>query len=259
MRIARLSVMLLALMGMLGVVGIVTGCSSGPLMNGFLTPQDEMSEGQSSEVTLRSTPSNLYAPQLTVLAEGYVRPIEGRSFVPGETDDGARRVATTVLLIQSGSAVIVADPGMVSDRDVITRGLSEKNLSVNDVTHVFISHHHPDHTVNVGMFPNAKVIDANGIYSGDLWEDHGDNYIIASGVRVMRTPGHTADDATLIIRTPNWTYAYTHLWWSYENQDDPIATSPEELEFHRQRVLQIADWIIPAHGSAYPNPTRATE
>ena len=40
------------------------------------------------------------------------------------------------------------------------------------MTHVFLSHHHPDHTMNVALFPNAEVVDFWARYRDDLWLDH---------------------------------------------------------------------------------------
>ena len=40
------------------------------------------------------------------------------------------------------------------------------------MTHVFLSHHHPDHTVNIALFPNAEVVDFWARYKDDLWLDH---------------------------------------------------------------------------------------
>ena len=48
------------------------------------------------------------------------------------------------------------------------------------MTHVFLSHHHPDHTVNVALFPNAEVVDFWARYKDDLWLDHdGEGYALA--------------------------------------------------------------------------------
>jgi hypothetical protein len=60
------------------------------------------------------------------------------------------------------------------------------------VTHIFINHHHPDHTVNIALFPNAEVVDFWGMDEGDLWRDHGDGHEIDPGIKVLRTLGHTA-------------------------------------------------------------------
>ena len=129
---------------------------------------------------------------VTVLTEGYVQAIEGRQLIPGTTPDGARRVASTVALIQGENAIVVADPGMVTDRGLIVDPLKQARVTPQDVTHIFISHHHPDHTVNIALFPNAEVVDFWGLYKGDMWRDHGDGYEMAQGITVLRTPGHTA-------------------------------------------------------------------
>jgi glyoxylase-like metal-dependent hydrolase (beta-lactamase superfamily II) len=139
--------------------------------------------------------------KVTVLTAGYVQAIEGRQLIPGASDNGARRVASTVTLIQSDHAIVMADPGMVTDRALILNPLKTVGISPQDVTHIFISHHHPDHTVNIALFPNAEIVDFWSMYKGDLWRDHGDGYEMAPGVKVLRTPGHTEEDASLMMET----------------------------------------------------------
>jgi hypothetical protein len=94
--------------------------------------------------------------------------------------------AFPMLQIQSAHAIVVADPGIVRDRALILDPLRTAGVSPQDVTHIFISHHHPDHTVNITLFPN-----------GDLWHNHGDGYEMTPGVTVLRTPSHTEEDASL--------------------------------------------------------------
>ncbi len=193
---------------------------------------------------------------VTVLVEGYAKAIEGRQFMPGASDDGARRVAGTVALIQGENVTIVSDPGMVTNRTLIVEALKKEEVSREDVTHVFISHHHPDHTVNIALFPNAELVDFWGRYKGDLWQDHADGYEIAPGIRVLRTPGHTEEDASLIVETNQGTYVLTHLW-SFADitpGEDPLAWSQETLDENREKIVQIADWIIPGHGNLVKNP-----
>lgn len=88
---------------------------------------------------------------VTVLIEGYIKAIEGRQLIPGVSADGARHVAGTVVLIRGENVVIVADPGMVTDRALIVAALTNEGVSPHEVTHVFVSHHHPDHTVNIAL------------------------------------------------------------------------------------------------------------
>ena len=106
--------------------------------------------------------------KVTVLTTGYVQAIEGRQLIPGSLDNGARRVTSTLTLIQSDHAIVMADPGMVTDRALILNPLKTVGISPQDVTHIFISHHHPDHTVNIALFPNAEIVDFWGVYKGDL-------------------------------------------------------------------------------------------
>ncbi|MEM9354263.1 MAG: MBL fold metallo-hydrolase [Planctomycetota bacterium] len=195
-------------------------------------------------------------PTVHILAEGYVQPIEGKEFVPGKTDSGERKVAGTITLVKAEGAVIVADPGMIDSRGRIEAGLRSQGVSPDAVTHVFVSHHHPDHTVNAGMFPKAKVVDFWGEYENDVWRDHGDRYELASGVYVLQTPGHTKQDASLVVETEEGVVVLTHLWWDENMQPavDPLAEAPKELDQHRLKVLEIADWIIPGHGKKFANP-----
>jgi glyoxylase-like metal-dependent hydrolase (beta-lactamase superfamily II) len=71
-------------------------------------------------------------------------------------DDG---VASSVSLVIDGEVQIVVDPGMVAERSLILDPLQALGVDPEEVTHVVITHHHPDHTVNIGLFPNAEVVD----------------------------------------------------------------------------------------------------
>ena len=197
-------------------------------------------------------------PVITILNEGYVVPIENRNFVPGEKDDGARRVASTVALVKSKDVIIIVDPGMVSENVNLAEHIEKAGVKLKDVTHVFISHHHPDHTVRIGMFPNATVVDFWGSYQHDLWEDHGDLYELASGVKIIRTPGHTAEDASLVVDAEDGTYVFTHVWWNekMEPEIDPLAEDHTKLLESRKKIMEIADYIIPGHGSMFKNPQK---
>ncbi len=196
---------------------------------------------------------------VTVLTEGYGQALEGHKLIPPFTaPDGARRAASTVALIQSERAVVVADPGMVKDRALILDPLKHAGVSPQDVTHIFISHHHPDHTVNIALFPNAEVVDFWGRYKGDVWRDHGDHYAIAPGITVLRTPGHTKEDASLVVESAEGTYVFTHCWWypDLTPDKDPTAWDQAKLDESRQKLLTLADWIVPGHCKMVKNPRK---
>lgn len=164
------------------------------------------------------------------------------------------RCASSVILVRDGDALIVADPGMVASRSRILDPLSALGVAPEAVTHVFLSHHHPDHTVNIALFPNAEVVDFWARYRADEWLDHeGDGYRPSPRTQLWLTPGHTEEDATLIVEADDAVYALTHLWWRGDRtpEVDPLAWDQAALERGRVCVLAIAEVVIPGHGEPF--------
>ena len=180
--------------------------------------------------------------EVHVLHEGYVG-LEG--------DD--ERVSGTVTLIIDGAAVIVVDPGMVADRGALLAALAARGPRPEDVTDVVFSHHHPDHTVNAALFPNARIHDHWAVYEGDRWLDrdaHG--AVLAPSVRLLRTPGHTSEDISTVASTADGVYVCTHAWWFADGpEDDPLATDAAALDASRAGLLKLATVIIPGHGAPF--------
>ena len=180
--------------------------------------------------------------EVHVLHEGYVG-LEG--------DD--ERVSGTVTLIIDGAAVIVVDPGMVADRGALLAALAARGPRPEDVTDVVFSHHHPDHTVNAALFPNARIHDHWAVYEGDHWLDrdaHG--AVLAPSVRLLRTPGHTSEDISTVASTADGVYVCTHAWWFADGpEDDPLATDAAALDASRAGLLKLATVIIPGHGAPF--------
>jgi glyoxylase-like metal-dependent hydrolase (beta-lactamase superfamily II) len=164
------------------------------------------------------------------------------------------RVASTVTLVRDGDVVIVIDPGMVADRGQILDPLVSLGVRPEDVTDVVLSHHHPDHTLNVALFGRARTHDHWAIYQGDSWTDRdADGFALSPSVRLMATPGHTPQDITTLVETDEGLVACTHLWWSEEGpEDDPLASDPDELRRSRQKVLALGPVrIVPGHGAPF--------
>jgi glyoxylase-like metal-dependent hydrolase (beta-lactamase superfamily II) len=163
-------------------------------------------------------------------------------------------VGSTVVLVLDGDATIVVDPGMVARRSLILDPLAALGVAPEAVTHVFLSHHHPDHTINCALFPEAEVVDFWARYVNDLWLDHdGDGYRISPKTQLWLTPGHSEEDASLVVEADDGVYAMTHLWWHTDRTPelDPFASDQAALERGRARVLAAADVVIPGHGSPF--------
>jgi glyoxylase-like metal-dependent hydrolase (beta-lactamase superfamily II) len=164
------------------------------------------------------------------------------------------RVASSVVLVRDADARIVVDPGMVSHRRVILDPLKALGVDPDSVTHVFLSHHHPDHTINVALFPNAEVVDFWARYVADEWLDHdGDGYHLSPRAQLWLTPGHTDEDASLIVEADDAVYAMTHAWWRGDRtpEIDPYSPDQAVLEASRARILKTADIVIPGHGEPF--------
>lgn len=162
-------------------------------------------------------------------------------------------MASTISLIEADGALIVVDPGMVPSRSSILNPLARTGHAADDVTDVVISHHHPDHTINIALFPNAAVHDHWATYRGDEWISRpAEGVSLAPGVTLWETPGHTPQDITTIVETDDGTVALTHLWWTATHPpEDPFATDPAALHQGRKRVLEVATMVVPGHGPMF--------
>lgn len=164
------------------------------------------------------------------------------------------RVASTVVLVRDGDAVIVVDPGMVRDRAQILEPLGRLGASPASVTDVVFSHHHPDHTLNAALFTEARFHDHWAIYHGDEWIDRpADGAALSPSVTLKATPGHTAEDITTLVETPDGLVACTHLWWSADGPAvDPLAVDQQLLERSRAQVIALSPaLIVPGHGAPF--------
>jgi glyoxylase-like metal-dependent hydrolase (beta-lactamase superfamily II) len=165
-------------------------------------------------------------------------------------------VTSTCTLVRDAGRVIVFDPGMVERQADLLEPLAAHGLDPSRVTDVVLSHHHPDHCLNAGLFPDAQVHDHWAIYRGAEWDSvDAEGRELTASVRLIRVPGHTAEDIALLAGTPQGVVALTHLWWTAQGPaDDPYAPDREQLRRSRERVLVIADRVVPGHGPAFaPN------
>jgi glyoxylase-like metal-dependent hydrolase (beta-lactamase superfamily II) len=180
---------------------------------------------------------------LDVLADGYAF---------DENDES--RVGSTVTLIRDGGAIVIVDPGMVRARSAILDPLSALGVAPDDVTDVVISHHHPDHTLNVALFPQARLHDHWAVYRDDLWVSRvAGGVAVSPNVTLLETPGHTPQDVSTVVRTDGGVVVCTHLWWTADGPaEDPYAADPKLLHDNRSRVLDLGPaLIVPGHGPPF--------
>ncbi|MCI3933784.1 MBL fold metallo-hydrolase [Streptomyces sp. AN091965] len=177
----------------------------------------------------------------TILTTGYV----------GSTGPG---VAATVSYVADAGRHIVFDPGMVASTDDILRPLAELGLGPDDITDVVLSHHHPDNVMNAGLFRRARVHDHKVEYRGDQWRNRdAEGHELTPSLRLIRTPGHSPEDITLLAGTADGVVAFAgDLWWHAAGPaDDPVAPDRDVLRASRRRVVAVADLIVPGHGAPF--------
>ena len=162
-------------------------------------------------------------------------------------------VRSSCTLVRDGDRVIVVDPGMAAGAAAILDPLARFGVRPEDVTEVVLSHHHPDHTMYAGLFPNAAVHDHWAIYRGTDWEDSEcDGRVLSPSVQLARTPGHTAEDLALIANTPSGVVVTTHSWFHADSAaEDEDPEDLAQLRESRRSILNVADRIIPGHGPSF--------
>src|SRR5215213_1202959 len=108
--------------------------------------------------TSNSQPAQSTA-EVFVLADGYVR----------ADPDGTRHVGSSVSFIRDGDALVIVDPGFQASQELIISPLAALGVVPDQITDVVFSHHHPDHTLNAALFPNARFHDNWAMYQGHHW------------------------------------------------------------------------------------------
>jgi glyoxylase-like metal-dependent hydrolase (beta-lactamase superfamily II) len=143
---------------------------------------------------------------------------------------------------------------MVSHRRKILDPLADLGVDPGDVRDVVFSHHHPDHTLNAALFENARFHDFWAIYENDTWTDRpADGFAVSPSVRLMATPGHTAQAITTLVDTADGLVACTHLWWTAPGPpEDPRAEDQALLERSRAQLLELRPaLIVPGHDGPF--------
>lgn len=188
--------------------------------------------------------------EIKILIEGYAR----------EESDVWLASPATVLIKDNGLNIIV-DPG--ANKKLLLDALEKENIKPEDIDIVFLTHYHPDHILNIRLFPGKDVYDNNTIYSDDKEVGYSGN-IPNTNIQVIPTPGHAHEHCSLLVKTEKGriVVAGDVFWWmdneeqrtdkkSLMEQEDPFVKDKKALAESRKKLLEIADYIIPGHGKMF--------
>jgi glyoxylase-like metal-dependent hydrolase (beta-lactamase superfamily II) len=175
-----------------------------------------------------------------------------QGFTNADTQEGEEeKTCPTITLIKDKDFNIIVDPGVLESQEVLIDKLKEEVLSIDDIDIVCITHSHIDHYRNIGMFPKAKTLEFFGLWNGQTADDWQEQF--SDDIRIIKTPGHNYDAISLLVKTEKGTVAVVGdvFWKQGLPKEDPYATNSKELEQSRQKILALADYIIPGHGPMY--------
>ena len=195
-------------------------------------------------------------PSIKILIEGYAKKVNNDEYA-----------SSSVTLIRDNNLNILVDTGM--NRKLLIDALKKEKLSPADINYVVLTHPHLDHCLLAGIFENAQIMDDGSIYSFDGKILKHQNKIPDTDIEIISTPGHDQSHCIVLVNTNEYgkvAISSDLFWWpddqeqktdkeSLLNLDDPYSQNREELQKSREKILKIADYIIPGHGKPFHSPS----
>ncbi len=189
--------------------------------------------------------------KVIVLFEGihdHVGPKPGTKVV-----DQVIKIRSSSILLKGEKTILVDSSHFKFEKELLD-ALKQNGVEPEDVDYLINTHTHRDHISNNHLFKNAApLIHHLGIWYPDgrieAYEKSADMDI--PGIKLMETPGHTADSISVIVESKGKTFV---LCGDAVREDvirrfTPVgyATRPEYKDSAKM-IFKIADVIVPGHG-----------
>ena len=186
-----------------------------------------------------------------ILNEGYAR-YEGDLLL----------AAPATCIVSDGSFNMLIDPG--SNPELLLDSLRAHSVDLSSIHMIFLTHHHPDHMLNIRLFPlSVPVCDGVSLYYRDQIREY-TGCIPGTGLFPLPTPGHCHEHWGLIIASEKCRTAIAGdaIWWMDGEEPtldiqgilslvDPYAVNPVALKQSREYLVLNSDFIIPGHGTPF--------
>jgi glyoxylase-like metal-dependent hydrolase (beta-lactamase superfamily II) len=178
---------------------------------------------------------------------------------------GYLEASSTSVLIKTDKNILV-DTGLWKDEEKLLKALKKEGIVPNDIEIIIATHLHLDHTANIHLFKNAKVIAKHNLPTGPglriavsgyrIEKMEVDNAEIAKDVKTILTPGHVDDHISVVVDTDKGTVVIAGDALGSEKYTD-FSVIPdrywnlEEFNKNRKKILDMADYVIPGHGKMF--------
>uniref|UniRef100_A0A1I7TJW7 Lactamase_B domain-containing protein n=1 Tax=Caenorhabditis tropicalis TaxID=1561998 RepID=A0A1I7TJW7_9PELO len=163
-------------------------------------------------------------------------------------------------MVYDGGHYIVVDSPSATDvhsKELMLKGISSRNIVPGEIQYVVTTHGHPDHFGQGNFFPNARHFFGSYEYSDTNFistELHTKDIMqLTANVQLWNTPGHTAQDVTVmvhnvsccgIIAVAEDANEAAGIWFQE-------AWNPIIGKISRNKVICYADYVIPGHGKLF--------
>ncbi|MEI6104296.1 MAG: MBL fold metallo-hydrolase [Methanothrix sp.] len=157
---------------------------------------------------------------------------------------------SSVTMIINGRHKIIVDSGLMGEEEPLCKALAELGVEPEEIDGIVNTHSHPDHCGNNHLFSGAKVLTAK---EGD---------VIAPGVWVLATPGHSMDSVSVVVEMQMKTIVISGdalpTLGNFLKKVPPALHVDYDLAVASMlRILALADYVVPGHDFPFSIPRRA--
>lgn len=167
----------------------------------------------------------------------------------------------------------LVDTGGVGESEKVRELLQSQGISPGLISQVLVTHTHPDHFGNPGMFEHANIITPDSIFErlfpnhfrlmlSGFYQKPGEEYngcLLDKKTRLISTPGHSGWDFSVIYGGLGGTVAMVgDLFWSQKDFEEDsefreLCVNPVMQMRSREYVRKHLrpDVIVPGHGPAF--------
>ena len=158
---------------------------------------------------------------------------------------------STVTAVIQDDFILLVDTSSKECRSKLLNSLKNFGVKVEDVDAIVLTHSHEDHTANIDLFSNAKVM-MHPLENSDIpCRRVHDGEEIFPGIRILHTPGHTAGSISVLVENERCVIAGDAI----PTEDNLLKNLPPGISIDRdlamtsmQRILSIADSVVLGHG-----------